>query len=167
MTTPLAGWYSASKYAVEALSDALRAELHDDGIRVVLVEPAAIATGFETVAVGHARRNAVPRYAQMAEDLERLVRKSFRNAPHPDVVADVVVRALTASRPRTRYPVPAQARVLLGARTLLGDQLFDAVIRRQLRSGRPRPAATAGFDPAIPEDRLSRSAGSIRQKDPP
>ncbi|MGY1672661.1 SDR family NAD(P)-dependent oxidoreductase [Geodermatophilus sp. SYSU D00710] len=143
MTTPMAGWYSASKYAVEALSDALRAELHDDGIRVVVVGPAAIATGFETVALAHARRNSSPRYARMADDLERLVRDGFRGAPPPDVVAEVVARAVSSPRPRTRYLVPRRARALVAARGLLGDRAFDAVVRHRMRSGRPRTRSGA------------------------
>lgn len=58
VSTPFAGWYSATKHAVEALSDALRLEVKTFGIRVMLIEPGAIKTGFDGIALDELRRTA-------------------------------------------------------------------------------------------------------------
>lgn len=136
MTTPLAGWYSASKYAVEALSDALRMELHSQGIHVSIIEPGAITTGFDAIAMESLRTEQDPRYRHLVAGMEKLVAGSFASAPGPEVVARTVVTALNAKRPKTRYPVPFQARAFLTAKALLSDRAFDAVLRRQLTAGR-------------------------------
>ena len=76
--TPGAGWYGASKFAVEALSDALRLELHQFGIKVVIIEPGLIATHFETVAgqsMADAQRD--PAWAPMMEKVEENWQKGF------------------------------------------------------------------------------------------
>lgn len=135
MTTPLAGWYAASKYAVEALSDALRSELHDQGIHVCIIEPGAITTGFDAIAMESLRQEQDPRYQHLVQGMEKLVTDSFATAPGPEVVADTVLTALTARRPKTRYPVPMQARTFLAAKAILSDRAFDAVLRSQLRAG--------------------------------
>jgi NAD(P)-dependent dehydrogenase (short-subunit alcohol dehydrogenase family) len=126
---PLGSWYHATKYALEGLSDCLRVELKPLGIDVVVIQPGGIETEFPRVAGeqllatsgggaygDHARRYAA---ALMAEP---------DHISSPTVVADVIARAATVRRPRTRYPVGRGARVTVLARWLLPDRVFDRLV---------------------------------------
>jgi NAD(P)-dependent dehydrogenase (short-subunit alcohol dehydrogenase family) len=103
MSTPLMGWYDASKHALEALDDALRIELAAEGIPVVLVEPGAIRTPIYAKAREEMADRESERYAaayRRWSDLTRLLEPLFTP---PEAVAATVVRALEAKRPHTRY----------------------------------------------------------------
>lgn len=140
MSTPFAGWYSASKHAVEALSDALRLEVAPFGIHVTVVQPAAIKTGFDNVALDELERTTrTEAYRPTAAAFRRLVEGSFVRAPGPEVVAAAVARAATARRAPIRVPVPGEARAMLLLKRLLSDRLFDGMIGAQFR-----PAAVDG-----------------------
>jgi len=144
LAAPFTGAYAGSKFALEALSDALRAELAPAGVAVVVIQPGAIATPiWET-----SRRRAVallPRYPKDAWShyrgvLDRLqdIRVPPRSAP-AERVARVVARALAARRPRTRYQVgwDARAGVLL-ARLLPGRALDWVLGTRRSRRANPQ-----------------------------
>jgi short-subunit dehydrogenase len=136
ITTPLGSWYHASKFAVEGMSDALRLELEPFGIRVVVVEPGAIATEWGGIARESALATSAdgPYATLIAAAAQRLAEADAPgNASDPSVVADAIGRAATARRPRTRYVVGAGARPAIAARRVLGDRAFDAVIRRVFR----------------------------------
>ncbi len=135
VTMPAAGAYAASKYAVEAISDALRFEVRGFGVQVVLIEPGPIRTEF-TGTANHAlgELDAGPYtdfHAAVAKgDAE--TDESFI-AGKPEHVASAIERAITARSPRARYRVTAVARVLPVVRGALGDRAFDALLRRQLK----------------------------------
>jgi len=139
MTLPGGGAYHASKYAVEALSDALRFEVRGFGVDVVVVEPGAIRTPFGETAIERIRAlggDGSP-YAGFRDALEAQIRSFYagpmaRIAGEPDDVARAIERAITARRPRTRVPVTAGARVMMGLRRWLPDRAFDAMLRTML-----------------------------------
>lgn len=139
LTTPLGGWYHATKYAVEALSDALRMELKPFGIDVVLVEPGGIRTEWAGIAADHLEETAED---SAYSDQIRAVAGSMRNESvqrrqsPPAVIANTVERIVTARRPRTRYAVGFMAKPLITARRVLPDRAFDRVISAAL--GVPR-----------------------------
>ena len=144
-TFPGGGWYHASKYAVEALSDALRFEVRPFGISVVLIEPGTIRTRFAETAVGE-REAPAPidegPYASFNAAMAGTVHGAYegplgRFAVGPDAVAKVIEKALTVDRPRARYPVTMGARAMLGARKVLPDRAFDALLRTQFESPKP------------------------------
>jgi NAD(P)-dependent dehydrogenase (short-subunit alcohol dehydrogenase family) len=130
--TAMGGWYHASKFAVEGLSDALRQEVAPFGIRVVVVEPGAIATEWG----GHAASSAAAvsghgAYGERVRRISETVDGGGLSRPSdPDVVARVVERAVKARKPRTRYAVGYMARPVIVARQLLPDRVFDAMIAR-------------------------------------
>ena len=133
---PTGGWYHASKYAVEALSDALRMEVRPFGVDVVLVEPGIIRTGFgETASHGLAAGEEGSAYGGLRSFADELMTKAYasRAAAGPDVVADAVVRAVETSRPRPRYVVTAAARLQVHTRRLAGDRVWDAMMRQVYR----------------------------------
>lgn len=132
ITTPLGGWYHASKFAVEGLSDVLRNEVAGFGVRVVVVEPGGIRTEWGGIAAESARRTSgagpyggvVAATARAFEGDEG----SAGRASDPDVVARAVERAVTARRPRTRYAIGFGAKPLLAMRRVLSDRAFDRVM---------------------------------------
>jgi len=128
---PTGGWYHASKYAVEALSDALRLEVAPFGIRVVLIEPGIIRTDFETVATRTLAGDGP--YADLRNASAALMSRTYasRMGRGPQSVATTVERALRARRPRARYLVTPGARALVGFRRVTPDPLWDAVARRR------------------------------------
>jgi NAD(P)-dependent dehydrogenase (short-subunit alcohol dehydrogenase family) len=136
VTFPAGGWYHASKYAVEALSDSLRVEVASFGIRVVLVEPGLIRTEFGSVASsGLTGTGSDGPYAGIRAAADSVTEQNYRSrmAVGPDAVARVVRRAMAASRPQARYLVTPAAKVLVHTRRLGGDRVWDSVVRRSFR----------------------------------
>jgi NAD(P)-dependent dehydrogenase (short-subunit alcohol dehydrogenase family) len=140
--TPFTGAYNASKFAIEAIGDALRVELRPWGIAVSLIEPGAIDTAIWRDALETADRveeAMTPAhralYRTQIVGLRRTVRRTQRQAGPPDRVAKAIQHALTAPRPRARYVVGPDARVQLALRGLLPTRGFDAAIAR-LTGGR-------------------------------
>lgn len=131
--TPLGGWYHATKFALEGLSDCLRLEVEPFGIDVVVIEPGSIATEWGAIAADSVvETSGGGPYAAQAAGVARLLRSegSVTRSSPPSVVADAIARAATARRPKTRYVVGFAARPLIATRALLPDRLFDALIRR-------------------------------------
>jgi len=137
MYEPLGGWYHASKFAVEGMSDCLRMEVEPLGIRVIIVEPGAIKTEWSGIARDHVLKvSGAGPYADLAQRYARMmtaVEHSTMVSP-PQVVAAAVGRALKARRPRTRYVVGGGAPIILGLRRMLSDRLFDGFMRLLVRS---------------------------------
>lgn len=136
---PAGGYYHASKYAVEALTDALRFETAPFGIKVSLVEPGLIRTRFSGDAAQNLADSAVPSgpYAALNSAVDHQITESFRSrllAAPPEVVATAIERAITATRPRSRYVVTPAAKVLVHTRRLLGGRFFDAYLRVQFKT---------------------------------
>jgi NAD(P)-dependent dehydrogenase (short-subunit alcohol dehydrogenase family) len=122
----LAGAYHASKYAIEAIGDAWRQELAPEGIAVSIVEPGPIATPLWAKAVETLDR--LPdsnRYASRIDAFRESLRSASKNGASSARVATSIEHAVTASRPRTRYPVGFAATVIPKVRPLIPDRLFD------------------------------------------
>jgi short-subunit dehydrogenase len=141
LTLPGGGFYHATKYAVEALSDALRFEVRGFGVDVVVIEPGPIKTRFGDTAIDAVRSLGDPSspYAAFNAVLAQKIREAYegsmgRLAGSADDVARVIEKAITAQRPRTRYPVTAAARVMMALRRWLPDRAFDAFLGTQFPS---------------------------------
>ena len=145
LTFPGGGAYHASKYAVEAFSDALRYEVAGFGVRVVIVEPGLILTRFGETAASSVGAGAeddagagpydVFNAKVGATTLAAYDGPMARLGAGPEAVARVIERAITARRPRPRYRVTASARVLMTQRSLVSDRAWDALMQTQY----PRP----------------------------
>lgn len=134
--TLLGAWYHATKHALEGWSDCLRLELAPFGIRVVVVEPGLIDTGFGELLserlLGGAGGGA---YAAVRQAVVKSTQQAYGpgRATPPAVIAEVVARAVKSPRPRTRYVAGAYARPMLTIRKWFGDRLFDCMIMSQMR----------------------------------
>jgi NAD(P)-dependent dehydrogenase (short-subunit alcohol dehydrogenase family) len=138
-TPPYMAPYSASKHALEAITNALRSELRAWGISVSIIEAGAIATPIWDKSLASA--NALAEQAPDAdmrlyrEDLDALTRATHelaRNASPVEMVVRCIVHALTARRPRTRYPVGLKANLLLRAHKWIPDRVWDRLLQRSL-----------------------------------
>ena len=135
-TFPGGGVYHATKYAVEALSDALRFEVGGFGVDVVVVEPGIIRTNFDDAAVAamEAAGDGDPAYAEFNAAVAAATKSVYEEGPlsklggGPEAVAAAIEKALTAGRPKTRYRVTASAKVLLGTRRMLPDRGWDKLV---------------------------------------
>ena len=135
LTTPLGGWYHATKYAVEALSDALRMETAPFGIDVVVIEPGGIRTEWSGIAADHLDETAEgSAYASQIKAVANSMRSESTNKRQspPSVIADTVEKIVTARKPRTRYVVGFAAKPLVTLRRILPDRAFDRVISAAL-----------------------------------
>jgi short-subunit dehydrogenase len=139
ITFPVGGFYHATKYAVEAISDVLRVEVRPFGIDVILVEPGLIRSNFESrvsqsLEADPDRPDTVSAYADLLSANEKRTTGSYANdflATGPETVAAVIVKAVQSSRPRSRYVVTPAAKVMINLRRFGGDRIWDRTIRQQ------------------------------------
>jgi NAD(P)-dependent dehydrogenase (short-subunit alcohol dehydrogenase family) len=139
LTFPGGGIYHATKYAVEAISDALRFEVRGFGVHVSVIEPGLIKTHFAETAVDSVSDDEGP-YAKFNSAVQASTAGVYDSAlgklgGGPETVAKAIERAITARRPKTRYPVTASARFFMTQRALLPDRAWDAVVGTSI----PRP----------------------------
>jgi NAD(P)-dependent dehydrogenase (short-subunit alcohol dehydrogenase family) len=126
---PGGGFYHATKFAVEAISDALRFEVRPFGIDVAVIEPGVIRTQFEETSVRSMDGSATTDspYEEFRRGVEERVRAGYNgnSVAGPDAVAKVIERAIASKHPRTRYIVTPGARAVLVLRRVLPDRAFD------------------------------------------
>lgn len=145
LTFPGGGVYHATKHAVEALSDALRFEVREFGVDVVVIEPGLIITEF-----GEAANRSIDEiaehgpYARFNATVAKVTANAYsgpmaRLGAGPEAVAAKISRALASRRPATRYKVTPSARVTIGARRLMSDRMWDRFVRSQFPPPRPEP----------------------------
>lgn len=139
-TIPLLGPYSASKYALEALTDALRMELQPWGIQVSIIEPGAIATPIWEKSAKEAEglesstsEEGKALYAEAVIRIREAVAGAVKRAIPPDAVVQAVHHALTAPRPRTRYLVGSDARLRAWMVKWLPDRVQDRLLSWALK----------------------------------
>ncbi len=149
---PFGGALCASKSAFASLNDALRLELRPWGIHVCLIEPASISTpaadkmlGANEKTIQQLPSDGAERYAALCRTfIQRFVQRE-KNGSSPDVVAAVVLEALTAPKPKTRYPVGKDARLLTLLAWLMPDRWLDPLRLRlfgmPVRFGSLEPAS--------------------------
>jgi NAD(P)-dependent dehydrogenase (short-subunit alcohol dehydrogenase family) len=127
----LGAWYHATKHALEGWSDCLRLEVAQFGIRVVIVEPGVIETGFgDAASTNLLQRSANGPYAKIAQKVANAIANTYGKgiASPGTVIAAVVSRAVMARKPKTRYAAGKYAKMLLAMRKWLSDRTFDGII---------------------------------------
>jgi NADP-dependent 3-hydroxy acid dehydrogenase YdfG len=132
ITFPLGGAYHGTKYAVEAISDALRLEVAGFGVRVVLIEPGPVRTAFEDTAGAALTANDDGPYGEMTRAFGQMMAGTYssRLAAPPEKVAKAIVRAI--EHPRSRVRVTPHAHVLTRFRRLMPDRVWDAALSSRL-----------------------------------
>lgn len=133
ISIPGFGWYAASKYAVEALTDATRGEVMEFGIDVVLIAPGLIKTEFvpnQLRLLGTVAHP--PAYQKLLAGVHKLLAHEPQ-APGPEIIAQSVLDALTANVSPVRHALPLDSKMAVVARWLLGARLFAWGVRRQMK----------------------------------
>ena len=133
--TLLGGWYHATKHALEGWSDCLRLELAPFGIRVVVIEPGLIETGFGDVAAdGLLKRSGSGAYAELTQAVGKSTKAAYGHGrgTDPAVIARIVSQAVKARKPQTRYVAGTYARPMIMIRKWFGDRVFDRMIMSQM-----------------------------------
>jgi NAD(P)-dependent dehydrogenase (short-subunit alcohol dehydrogenase family) len=137
---PTYGAYAGSKFALEAVSDALRREVGAAGVKVIVIEPGAVRTeiaerGIATSEALKANMTAAQRtrYSEVMDAVMAQARSFNETGVSAEAAAAVIAKAATASRPRTRYTIGRDAAILLQISRFASDRLLDRIVRLNLR----------------------------------
>lgn len=140
LAPPYLGPYAASKFALEAFADSLRMELAPFGIAVSVVQPGNVKTPIW--AKGRAAKDelvarlpgrALHQYGAAIDALVRITEREERTGIEADAVAEVILKALTAAKPKARYPVGPPAGWMRRCAALLPETFRDRLILRNFR----------------------------------
>jgi NAD(P)-dependent dehydrogenase (short-subunit alcohol dehydrogenase family) len=150
---PTYGAYAGSKFALEAVSDALRREVSDTGIKVVVVEPGGVKTemaerGIATAEELKANMTAaqLARYDELTKAVAAQARSFTKTGVSAEHAAQVIAKAATAAHPRTRYTIGRDAAILVRIIRVVSDRVLDRIIRLNLRphyANSPEPAGVS------------------------
>jgi NAD(P)-dependent dehydrogenase (short-subunit alcohol dehydrogenase family) len=139
------GPYAASKFALEAVSDALRREVGPLGVKVVVIEPGAVRTemlGGVAVAgqriIGEMSPEQHGRYATLMRSIISQALAAVPGGVSAKEAAKVIADAVTSERPRTRYTVGRDASIVVGLTRLLSDRMLDSLFARSLKAHFPK-----------------------------
>ena len=144
-TFPGGGAYHATKYAVEAFSDALRFEVAGFGVDVVVIQPGTIRTEFDKAAMASIDGDGDTAYGHFNLQVGEITQQAYEKGllrllgGGPERVAKTIETALTARKPRIRYRVTPSARVLITQRRLMTAGMWDAFLRTQFPQPGRRP----------------------------
>ena len=132
LSLPFSGWYCATKHALEALSDSLRLEVKEFGIKIIVIEPGAIKTKFGDVAYEKLKQSSIntPYKNKVAKLLEMI--KSTKGSP-VEVVSNTIVKALKSKNPSARYPTGGNSGLFLGIKRLMPDRIMDYTLEKRMK----------------------------------
>ncbi len=133
--TPFGGWYHATKHALEGWSDCLRMEVKPFGIDVIIVEPGGIKTPWGIIAAENLKKTSGSGvYAEQAIKSAEGTAKMYNSnrLTQPDVIGKVILKAVTAGRPRRRYVKGMGAKPALFIRKWFGDGVYEQLIKAMM-----------------------------------
>ena len=129
MAIPLQSPYHGTKFAVEGLSESIAYELEPFGIKIVIIEPGAIKTNFDTgMVVAQKNQNPNSPYYKRMQKLQSTINSVFKNVTLPTKVAEVILNAITTPTPNLRYTVGDDAALLAQKRKELPDSEFQKLV---------------------------------------
>lgn len=132
MTSYFGGWYHATKYALEAFSDALRMEVADFGIDVSLIEPGGIKTDWGMIASDKLEKSAKGgAYEKEAMKTAKGMKKQYSGnlLSNPIVITKAISKAVNSNRPKARYLIGFMAKPLVFLHTILPERVFDKIMK--------------------------------------
>ncbi len=129
--TPLGGWYHASKFAVEGFSDCLRLETQQFGINVALIEPGGVKSEWADISANHIEKySGNTAYSSMAHGYVKTMKKNYEgnNLSSPEEIANLVLKAISAKKPKTRYLYGFMAKPMVRMKSIIGDRGYDRMM---------------------------------------
>lgn len=134
IASPLGGWYHASKFAIEALSDAMRLEVKQFGIDVIVIEPGGTKSEWGNIAVESLMRvSGHTAYGDFVTAFQKAFNQLAGNVPEPIVIAKLIQQSIEAKKPKTRYTGGYMAKPMLFLRNILPDKMLDRIIMSQIK----------------------------------
>ena len=131
--SPIGGWYHATKHALEGLSDCLRFETKQFGIDVIIIEPGGVESEWGGIALNAAmERSGSTAYSETAKGFKK-ISETFKKHASPKVISDLVMKALRAKKPKTRYSAGTAAKPMLFMRKILSDRMFDNLFHLMMK----------------------------------
>ncbi len=132
---PLGGWYHATKFALEALSDSIRNEVREFGIDVIVIEPGATKSEWGNIATDSLIKvSGHTAYKDLATKTNKVFTQLSGNVVEPIVIAEIIKKGIEAKNPKTRYTTNQMASsVLLCLKRILSDKLMDKLIMGQIK----------------------------------
>jgi NAD(P)-dependent dehydrogenase (short-subunit alcohol dehydrogenase family) len=143
LTFPGGGLYHATKYSVEAISDALRFEVRGFGVKVILIEPGLIVTNFGDAAATSLQGTGDDGpYGDFNRKVGKITEGAYRGpmaklGAGPEAVANTIAKALSSRRPKARYPITPSARLMITQRRFTPDAVWDLMMRAQFPTPKP------------------------------
>ena len=123
------GWYASTKHALYAVGTALRQEVSDLGIEVVMIEPGVVKTGFDSIALGTMRGlNVSEDYREKMQGFDQYITKSYKVGPGPESTIRDMVNALTSKNPKSVYKTTSDSKMLPAVMNLIPDKMLDSMI---------------------------------------
>jgi NAD(P)-dependent dehydrogenase (short-subunit alcohol dehydrogenase family) len=134
IATPFGGWYHASKFALEGLSDSLRNEVRNFGIDVIVIEPGGITSEWGGIALDSlVKRSTETAYKDLAGKFVKGFQETDGKTSDPIVIARLIKKAIEAPHPKTRYVAGYMAKPVLFFRKILSDRLMDRLMMSRLK----------------------------------
>jgi short-subunit dehydrogenase len=128
---PLGVWYHSSKFAIEGMSDALRNEVKQFGIDVIVIEPGGTKSEMTGIGTDYVKRvSGDTIYKELTKGIVKMY--TSMKGSEPLVIAKLIKKSIEAKHPKTRYVGGAMAKPMLLMRKLLSDKLFDKLIMSQM-----------------------------------
>jgi short-subunit dehydrogenase len=135
MATPFGGWYHASKFALEGLSDSLRNEVKPFGIDVIVIEPGGIKSEWGSIAFDNLEKASTKSaYKETIDKMSTAFRGTEAKNHGPEVIAHLIKKAIEAQHPKTRYVAGYMAKPAIFMRRILSDRMMDKMIMNQVKS---------------------------------
>jgi len=131
--TPYGGWYHATKFALEALSDCIRLETKAFGVDVVVIEPGGIKTEWGTIAANNLKDSTEGTvYATGGKVAAERMKSTYESniLSNPKIISKAVVKAATVKKPKTRYLLGFGAKPGVFMRRILSDRMYDRIIKK-------------------------------------
>jgi len=134
IASPLGGWYHASKFAIEALSDAMRLEVKQFGINVIVIEPGGTKSEWGDIAVESLMRvSGKTAYGGLVTAFQKAFKQMEGNVPEPIVIAKLIKESIEAKNPKTRYVGGYMAKPMLFLRNILSDKMLERIIMSRIK----------------------------------
>lgn len=134
VAAPLGGWYHASKFALEGLSDSLRNEVREFGIDVIVIEPGATKSDWRDIAMDSLLKvSGKTAYKHLVSKTYEMFKRNSLKKPEATVIAEIIKKSIEAKEPKTRYCGGYMASRVLFLRKILSDKLMDNLVMSQLK----------------------------------